>query len=106
MNFSSAVSWLTWLSVSPMAFLSWLHSHGMPADAGPCVSETGRDRARGSSPPPRYKAHSARSKPGLGGRDTQIAGFVPKARGGLRELQQDRTKPDLFYFVCTLKFIY
>lgn len=32
MNFSSAVSWVTWLSISPMAFLSWLHSHGMPVN--------------------------------------------------------------------------
>lgn len=30
MNFSSVVSWATWMSISPMAFLSWLHSQGMP----------------------------------------------------------------------------
>lgn len=30
MNFSSVVSWATWISISPIAFLSWLHSQGMP----------------------------------------------------------------------------
>lgn len=33
MNFNSVVSWVTWLSISPMAFRSWLHSHGMPAES-------------------------------------------------------------------------
>lgn len=75
MNLSSVVSWVTWLSISPMAFLSWLHSHGMPAETAPRV----RRRNPGLCPHPDRKLLRTRTPEAFEAR-TAIPGFIPKAR--------------------------
>lgn len=78
MNFSSVVSWVTWLSISPMAFRSWLHSHGRPAGRGWGQEEDSGAglRAEGAAPQRRGVTQQTRGRSG------------PRPRG-LRDLSQD-----------------
>lgn len=77
MNFSSVVSCVTWLSISPMAFLSWLHSHGMPAETQPPALEATGGWLRKAAPPPTQKASSA-SRPHGPSRPDADSGLHPE----------------------------